>query len=227
VRSPKLLIIDPSVAYPEDEGVAEVLGDWPGTSRISRPGLSPGDGPTPSDGYDVDGVVVMGSRASVYDEHPWIRELGLWLDPVLEGRVPIPVLGICFGHQLIAARRGASVGFLHPDRKEEIGLLETALDASHLVPDRARMRVVVSHKEEVKEVPAGYRVVASRPNVRIDGMEHERLPIFSYQFHPEARASFLADRGVSLDGLDAAAIADMNRLLASFRRKALDGSRKR
>ena len=36
---PRLLVIDPSIVWPEEEGVAEVIGDWPGESRILRPAL--------------------------------------------------------------------------------------------------------------------------------------------------------------------------------------------
>ena len=213
----KLLVIDPSIAFPEDEGIREVAGDWPGEVRVLQPGLKPGDGPAPGDGYDVGGVVLMGSRASVHDDLPWLSPLGRWLDPILEGEAPIPLLGICFGHQVIGHQRGAGVGFVHADRKQELGLQETVLAGSRLVPDLDRMRVVVSHNEEVKDLPAGYRVVATRGGIRIDGMEHETLPIFSYQFHPEARREFLSERKVDLTGLDEDAVAKMSRLLAAFR----------
>src|SRR6185436_4156911 len=169
---------------------------------VLQPGLKPGDGPAPGDGYDAAGVVLMGSRASVHDDLPWLSPLGHWLDPILDGKTAIPLLGICFGHA---------------DRKQELGLQETVLAGSRLVPDLDRMRVVVSHNEEVKDLPAGYRVVATRGGIRIDGMEHETLPIFSYQFHPEARREFLSERKVDLTGLDEDAVAKMSRLLAAFR----------
>jgi GMP synthase-like glutamine amidotransferase len=213
----KLLVIDPSIAFPEDEGVREIVGDWPGEVKVLQPGLRHGDGPAPGDGYDFSGVVLMGSRASVHDGLPWLPPLLRWLDPILEGSAPVPLLGICFGQQVIAHRRGSTVGFVHEDRKQELGLQETVLEGSRLVPDLDRLRVVVSHNEEVKDVPAGYRVVATRPRIPIDGIEHERLPIFAYQFHPEARREFLTERKVDLTGLDEAAVAKMNRLLAAFR----------
>ncbi len=221
-RPPRLLIVDPSVIFPEDEGVAEIVGDWPGEPRVLRPGLTPGDGPRPGDGYDLDGVVVMGSRASVHDDRPWLRDLGDWLDPILSGAIPIPLLGICFGHQLVAHHAGGAVGFIKEDRSEELGLRETRLDGSRLARDRDRMVVVVSHNEEVKKVPPGYRVTARRPEVRVDGLEHERLPIFSYQFHPEARRDFLAERGVSLEDVEESVFQGMADLLFAFRRLVLE-----
>ena len=169
-RRPRLLIIDPSVVWPEEEGVAQVLGDWPGEWRVARPALSPGDGPDCGAGYDWDGVVVMGSRASVHDNPPWMRELGAWLQPILDGAHRLPVLGICFGHQLIAHRVGAEIGFVHPDRSEEKGIQETVFERSRLVRDGRRMRVIASHEEEVKVAPAGYRVVARRSHVPVDAL---------------------------------------------------------
>jgi GMP synthase-like glutamine amidotransferase len=219
----KLLVIDPSVAYPEAEGVKEVIGDWPGEVVVLQPSLKAGHGPKPGDAYDAAGIVVMGSRASVHDDHRWLHDLGLWLDPLLDGRVEVPVLGICFGHQLIAYRRGGKVGHVHESRDQVQGLEETTLDRCRLVPDRATMRVVVSHNEEVKTLPAEFRIVARRPGVAIDGMEHERRPIFSYQFHPEARGDFLRAHKIDPSELDDSAVAEMSRLLAAFRAIAARG----
>ncbi len=187
-----------------------------------RPALRPRDGPEPGFGYDVAGIVVLGSRASVYEDLPWLRNLGAWLEPVLEGREQVPLLGICFGHQLIAERAGGEVGFVRPDRSVELGIRETLLDGCRLVPGRRLLHVVASHNEEVKTVPPGYRAVARRDRVDVDGLEHETLPIFGFQFHPEARAEFLRARGVDVSRTEAAMIADADRLLDAFRRLALE-----
>ena len=61
-RRPRLWVIDPSMNNPEDEGIATIVDDWPGESRIFRPVLSPGDGPDPQSGYDTDGIVLMGCQ---------------------------------------------------------------------------------------------------------------------------------------------------------------------
>jgi GMP synthase-like glutamine amidotransferase len=224
-RPPRLLVIDPSIVWPEDEGVAETVGDWPGEVRVVRPALRPGDGPRPGDGCDADGIVLLGSRASANDDLPWLRDLGGWLEPILRGETPVPLLGICFGHQLVAKLAGGTIGFVHEDRNAELGVRESTFDGSRLLPDARRIRVVASHSEEAKAFPAGYRIVARRPPVAADALEHERLPIFTVQFHPEARASFLTRRGVDPSPLDARAIEDNARLLASFRRVVLNGAR--
>ena len=217
-RPPRLLVIDPSIVWPEEEGAREAICDFSGDVVRLYPALRPGDGPGPGDGYDADGVVVLGSRASVHDEYPWLGALGDWLDPILRGDESVPVLGICFGHQLIAHRAGGLVGYLHPDRRQELGVRETTFEGSRLAPGTFRMKVVVSHGECVERVPAGFRAVARRDGVPIDALEHEQLPVFSVQFHPEARAEFLTRRGADPSPLDDRAVADNVRFLASFRK---------
>lgn len=217
-----LLIIDPSIAWPEDEGVEAVAGDWPGPRRVVRPALEPGSGPRPGDGYDAAAVVVMGSRASVGHDLPWLRDLRTWLAPVVSGSVPRPLLGICFGHQLLAALAGVSVGKIHPDGHEERGIQETRFVDCGLVPGGGTLRVVASHGEEAKSTPAGFRAVARRGAVPIDALEHESLPVYGVQFHPEAGASFLRKREIPEDERESRAFDEQTRLLARFRAIALE-----
>jgi GMP synthase-like glutamine amidotransferase len=220
-RTTHLLVIDPAMTTPEDQGAAEIARAWPGTWSVVRPCLRPGDGPTRETPYDADAVAVMGSKASVRDDHGWLRELSAWLTPILEGRVRKPLLGICFGHQLVAQLAGGRVGWTHADRHEERGFPETTLVGGRLLPGTHRMRVVASHYEAVHEVPPGYRVTAERPGVPIDGLEHEELPIFTWQFHPEGRDRFLQKVGLDPHGLDARIAEDSRRILAAFCAAAL------
>jgi GMP synthase (glutamine-hydrolysing) len=219
----RLWVIDPSIREAEDEGVARILAAWPGESRVFHPGLRPEEGPGPGDGYDLDGVVVMGSAASVHDDQPGLEALSGWLRPLLEGSRAIPVFAICYGHQLVAHLAGASVGVLREDGSKECGIRETCLESSRLLPGRHSLRVVVSHREEVKTLPPGFRVIARRDGVRFDGLEHERLPIFTVQFHPEARDEFLRLRGLDPRGVDDKLIADSERLIRAFCRLVAQG----
>lgn len=215
-----LLIIDPSVAAPEDQGVAEVARGFRGRITVVRPVLS-GDGPDPRTGYGFDGVVVLGSRASALDVDPWITSLLEWLTPLLSGEIRVPVLGICFGHQLVAyAASGcdpASVGFVREDQSKVVEYTESTLTGGRLLPGTHTLRVVASHREEVKHVPPGYRCVAHRDGVLADGLEHESLPIFTFQFHPEAREDFAVRAGLDPTGVDARLREDTQRLLGAFR----------
>jgi GMP synthase-like glutamine amidotransferase len=52
-----------------------------------------------------------------------------------------------------------------------------------------------SHREVVTACPAALRVIATRPAVPFDGFAHQRLPIWTFQTHPEATPAFLENRG--------------------------------
>jgi GMP synthase (glutamine-hydrolysing) len=220
--SSRLWIIDPSMAHPEEQGVAEVLGDWPGEYRVLRPALRRADGPRATDGHDVHGVVVMGSRASVHDELEWLSALRQWLRPIVLGQVRVPLLGICFGHQLIAEIAGAAVGLLREDGAKRSGVETSHVSGSVLLPDTAELRVVVSHREHARSCPRGFKQVATREGTPVDGIEHEQLPVFSFQFHPEAREQFAGHAGIDPLLLDARLRRDGRQLLAAFRRVVSD-----
>jgi GMP synthase (glutamine-hydrolysing) len=219
----QLWIVDPSVHQGEDQGVATIVDGWPGRARVFRPGLVPGDGPTARDGHGADGVVVMGSAASVHDRLPWIESLGAWLRPLLDGTRPTPLLGICFGHQLVAHLAGAQVEYTDSQRTKNAGVETTRITGGSLLPVGGELRVIVSHRERVAAAPAGYSVVASRPAALVDGLEHERLPVFTFQFHPEAREEFALRADIDPALVDARVREDGRRVLEAFRRRVLRG----
>ena len=199
--------------------MAEVLSGWTGASRLFRPVLEPGSGPTPEAGYETDGVVLLGSAASVHDAADWAASLASWLRPLLCGEPRIPLLGVCYGHQLIAHLAGAAVDWVEPGRAKVVGVEESRLSGGRLLPGEHCLRVVVSHREEVKKPPPGYRVTARRPSAEIDGLEHEQLPVFSFQFHPEAREEFARQAGIDVDRIDERLRVDSLRVLAAFLRE--------
>jgi len=211
----KLWVIDSALHLPEEQGAEEIRSRWSGESRLLRPVLS-GDGPDSSTGYEFDALVLMGSAASVYDTTEWLTSLRDWLRPVLTGEVVRPVLGICFGHQLIGEMAGAKVEFLEPSKDKRVGVELTRFEGSRLLPEATDLRVVVSHREAVVETPENYLVTASRPGVQVDGLEHESLPVFSYQFHPEAREEFAGRAGIDESEIDDRLRADSRLVLDAF-----------
>jgi len=212
-----LWVIDPSMVRAEDQGVEEVRRGWSGTVRLFRPALRPGDGPEPATGYDADAVVVLGSAASVHDDLPWLGPMAAWVRPIVEGAVAVPLLGVCFGHQLVAHLAGGVVDYLHPDRRKRVGIETSRFDGGRLVPGAHDLRVVVSHREGVTSKPPGYREVATRIEGVVDALEHETLPVFSVQFHPEAREDFARAAGLDPGVIDDQVRQDGRRLLDAFR----------
>lgn len=140
----------------------------------------------------LSGIIVLGSSSSVHDNLPWQQALIQWLKPRLDQGVP--TLGLCFGHQLIAHLYGGKVGFLSPDRSKRQGFYSIELTQSRLWP-AATGQIFVSHREFVTHCPPGFRTMASSSEVPIEGLEHERLPLWTFQSHPEATTSFLSNVG--------------------------------
>ena len=160
----------------------------------------------------------------MHEPRPWAERLSAWLRPILDGSRPIPLLGVCYGHQLIAHLAGGEVSFLDPDRTKRLGVETSELSGGRLLPGRHRLRVVVSHREHVTGVPEGYRVVAGRPGTPVDGLEHEQLPVFAFQFHPEARDEFADRAGIDPGAIDARLREDSGRVLQAFRERVLAGA---
>lgn len=140
---------------------------------------------------DCAGVVVTGSHAMVTDRLPWSLRVASWIPSLLEARVPL--LGICYGHQLLAQSMGGRVGF-HPGGME-IGTVEVHLlpacagdDLFRLLPQR--LCAHVTHSQTVLRLPPGA--------TRLAANTHEPNHAFrvgecawGVQFHPEYDAGIM------------------------------------
>jgi GMP synthase (glutamine-hydrolysing) len=125
-----------------------------------------------------DGIILSGGPSSVYDEGVPSADPGL-LD------LGVPVLGICYGMQLIAHLEGARV----ERGRREYGRAELEVaDARGLFDgftQGERTQVWCSHGDHVDTPPPGYRVLASSASLPVAAFRHEERPIFGVQFHPE------------------------------------------
>ncbi|MBT8207671.1 MAG: glutamine-hydrolyzing GMP synthase [Acidimicrobiia bacterium] len=124
------------------------------------------------------GVILSGGPASVYAEgaytvDPEIFELG------------IPVLGICYGHQLIAHGLGGEVARNDVAEYGRTSLSVTAGDSVLYSELPETQDVWMSHRDAVVKPPAGFSVTASTPDSPVASMEHAEKRIYGVQFHPE------------------------------------------
>ena len=126
-------------------------------------------------------IILSGGPASVYAEDapsidPDIFELG------------IPMLGFCYGQQIMAVTLGGTVG--HTDAGEYGAASLTRRDegASALYGETpVEQTVWMSHRDAVSEVPAGFAVTASTDVCPVASMECAERRLYATQFHPEVR----------------------------------------
>jgi GMP synthase (glutamine-hydrolysing) len=141
---------------------------------------------------EVDGVIVTGSPLSVLDRAPWMRDAGRWLLAAADARVP--VLGVCFGHQLLAEALGGAVR--RSPGVREIGTISCTLtEAGRADPLFAgvpeRFEVQATHGDEVDPAPAGAVPLAS--NARSVWQAFRAGPFLAgVQFHPEVDAATMS-----------------------------------
>ena len=125
-----------------------------------------------------EGIILSGGPSSVFDEgaphsDPAILEMG------------VPVLGICYGLQLIAQQMGGQVRPA-PNREYGRALLEIA-DGSRLLRSLpSPLPVWNSHGDEVVELPSGFRQTG-RTESAVAAAEDPQRGIYAVQFHPEVR----------------------------------------
>ena len=124
------------------------------------------------------GIILSGGPNSVYGESVPTA------DPALL-RLGAPVLGLCYGMQLLAHLSGGSV--TRADRRE-YGRASVTVEGGRLFRGFGRGEetpVWMSHGDHVDVPPPGYQVTASSANSPIAAIEHTELPLFGVQFHPE------------------------------------------
>jgi GMP synthase (glutamine-hydrolysing) len=124
------------------------------------------------------GIILSGGPNSVYDE-------GAPLAPRELLELGVPILGLCYGMQLIAQLAGGKVVAAG---RREYGRAPVRIAHGRLFrgfTPGEETQVWMSHGDHVDAPPPGFRVTASSPNCPVAGFEHERLPVYGVQFHPE------------------------------------------
>ena len=130
---------------------------------------------------DPAAIILSGGPSSVYEDgspklDPEILQLG------------IPILGICYGFQVLAQSLGGRV-----DRtgKREYGATELQLTGSStLLADQPQEQICwMSHGDQVMQAPAGFDVLASTQTTPVAAFESKEKRIFGVQWHPEVKHS--------------------------------------
>jgi GMP synthase (glutamine-hydrolysing) len=188
-----LLIVKTGTTLPELARRHGDFEDWicsgMGIDRSSARVVSVYRGHELPDPRDYAGVVVTGSSALVSEREDWSERSAAWLPSVLEARTPL--LGICYGHQLLAHALGGQVA--RNPRGREVGTVDVRFTSdgdpllSHL---GERALVQASHVESVLELPGGARLLGGSEADPNHAFAVGELA-WGIQFHPEFSAAVM------------------------------------
>jgi len=140
------------------------------------------------------GIIVSGSPLSLTAPEPWMDELG---DRLLRlGAAGVPILGVCFGHQLLGRASGSSV--VRNPKGREIGTVRV-----QLTPDGRRdplfswskngeIAVQQTHVDVVDRVPEGAKLLASNEACATQAFRLSET-VAAVQFHPEITPEIMRD----------------------------------
>ena len=129
---------------------------------------------------NVIGLILSGGPLNVYNSYKFrFNRKVLFLN--------IPILGICFGHQIISKELG---GRVKKSRFREFGFAEikkvnNSLLIKNFFNNKNTNNVWMSHADHVSKLPKGFKVVASSKNSKFTIIENNKKKYYGVQFHPE------------------------------------------
>lgn len=129
---------------------------------------------------NVEGIVISGSFDMISEQNMDYIERYSFLR-----EADVPILGICFGHQLLGVLHGADIGKSKPDSSWIQGNREIWLENSRLFTDVKPVSMFQQFHQEEISLPENFVLLGSSDETRVEAMCHQEKPIYGVQFHPE------------------------------------------
>tara|TARA_B100000886_G_scaffold214698_1_gene148856 strand:+ start:456 stop:2015 length:1560 start_codon:yes stop_codon:yes gene_type:complete len=128
---------------------------------------------------NVKGIILSGGPLNVY-QNKKVKFSKSFLS------LNIPILGICFGHQIISKELGGKV---KQAKSREFGLVKVIKVKKSILTQnffsKKFAKVWMSHGDEVIKLPKGFKVIAKSSNSKLCMIENSKKKIYGIQFHPE------------------------------------------
>jgi len=140
------------------------------------------NGEYPADIDEVDGYLITGSKLSVYDDVDWINTLKNFVRKLHGAKKKL--IGICFGHQLVAEALGGKTRQANQGWCVGVHKAKLTVDAESYGPVAAEFQILSNHKDQVEKMPVGAKLLASTAACPI-AMTQLGEHILTFQGHPE------------------------------------------
>ena len=130
--------------------------------------------------YFTKGIILSGGPLNVYE----LKRYSFDIDII---KNKIPILGICFGHQILAKLNGGKV---KQSKHREFGLAnifkkKKSLLTKNFFRNKKITKVWMSHADQVSKLPKNFKVIASSQNSKFAMVEDKIKKFYGVQFHPE------------------------------------------
>jgi GMP synthase-like glutamine amidotransferase len=183
----KIAVIDPFIVSPALHCFNRLVETLDAKLHYHQPQLQ---GTTTLEAITADAYIVLGSASHIFQNLPWHRPLADFLFGALQEKRP--VLGLCFGHQLMCQRFGGVVDYYGTDEVKLTGSREVKLtqDAFGLAAGTI-LKMAVSHRQVVKILPPEMEEIGE--GLRYDLIRHRTLPFLGSQPHAEASRNFCSN----------------------------------
>jgi GMP synthase (glutamine-hydrolysing) len=146
-------------------------------SEIVAHDISPEEVAALKEKFNVKGLILSGGPSSVYEPnapklHPRILE------------VDLPILGLCYGHQLLAQ---LTEGKVEPAACKEYGIAQVSVDKPVGILEglKEKEKVWMSHGDTVFSLPSDFEALAHTDSCPVAAFRHKTKPIYGLQWHPE------------------------------------------
>jgi len=136
---------------------------------------------------DCDAYLITGSRFSAYEDLRWIHRLQDFIVELNSARKKL--IGICFGHQIIALALGGKAELAQGGWGVGVHTSEVTKTAAFMEPELSHFTALVSHQDQVTVLPEGAECLASSdfcPFAMMRIADH----ILTFQGHPEFQAAY-------------------------------------
>ena len=140
----------------------------------------------------ADGFLITGSRHGVYDNLPWMEPLKTFIQSCAQKHVPI--IGICFGHQIMAEALGGKV--VKSEKGWGLGPSTYTVTNKNLLTDAPdTLTINAIHQDQVVKKPADAEVICSSEFCEFAGLVYGGNAPYalSLQPHPEFKSDFVSD----------------------------------